>query len=99
MYTAKSNPDWRDMTQDCTQAVMDQVKAELNASMTYMAMGAHFSRVDFNRPGFAKLFFDSANEEREHAMHLISYLLKRGELSADDSYSAVSKLIDFTTVS
>ncbi|CAH1642017.1 unnamed protein product [Spodoptera littoralis] len=36
-----------------------------------------------NRPGFAKMFFDAASEEREHAMKLIEYLLMRGELTTD----------------
>jgi len=45
--------------------------------------GAHFSRDIVNRPGFAKLFFESASEEREHAIKLIEYLLMRGELTRE----------------
>lgn len=61
---------------------------ELKAAMQYMAMGAHFSKDTINRPGFAKLFFEAASEEREHAIKLIHYLLMRGELT-----SGVSDLI------
>lgn len=46
-----------------------------------MFQGAHFSKDTVNRPGFAKLFFDSATEEREHASKLLEYLLMRGELT------------------
>ena len=38
-----------------------------------------------NRPGFAKFFFDSASEEREHAIKLIEYMLMRGGLTNDIS--------------
>ena len=55
---------------------------------SYFFQGAHFSRDSINRPGFAKMFFESASEEREHAMKIIAYLLMRGELTTE-----VSKLI------
>lgn len=42
-----------------------------------------------NRPGFAKIFFDSASEERDHAIKIIGYLLMRGGLTKD-----ISQLID-----
>lgn len=45
--------------------------------------GAHFSRDTINRPGFAKMFFESASEERQHAIKIISYLLMRGELTSE----------------
>jgi ferritin heavy chain len=45
--------------------------------------GAHFSRDTINRPGFAKLFFEAASEERQHAIKIISYLLMRGELTSE----------------
>jgi hypothetical protein len=54
----------------------------------FLFQGAHFSRDTINRPGFAKLFFDAASEERQHAIKIISYLLMRGELTSE-----VSKLI------
>jgi len=75
--------DWITMTDPCVKKMSEQVMAELNAAMVYLAMGAHFNRDNINRPGFSKLFFHSASEEREHAMKLIEYLLMRGELTED----------------
>ncbi|KAF7287528.1 ferritin heavy chain-like [Rhynchophorus ferrugineus] len=77
--------EWIDMGKSCVKKVRDQVTEELKASMQYMAMGAHFARDSVNRPGFAKLFFDAATEERNHAIEFISYLLMRGELTSDVS--------------
>ncbi|XP_026313939.1 ferritin subunit-like [Hyposmocoma kahamanoa] len=74
----------------CRASMRAQIQMEVAASLQYLAMGAHFSRDEVNRPGFAKLFFDAGTEEREHAMKLIEYLLMRGELTSD-----VSSLIAF----
>jgi ferritin heavy chain len=73
--------DWITMVDPCTKLMKAQIQEELTASMTYLAMGAHFSKDTVNRPGFAKFFFDSASEERQHALKLIEYLLMRGELT------------------
>lgn len=75
--------DWITMVDPCTKKMKSQIQEELTAAMTYLAMGAHFSKDTVNRPGFAKFFFDSASEERGHAMKLIDYLLMRGELVQD----------------
>lgn len=75
--------EWITMVDPCIKKLSEQVQAELNAAMTYMAMGAHFSRDSINRPGFAKMFFASASEEREHAIKILEYLLMRGELTED----------------
>lgn len=76
--------DWIDMVEDpCEKKMREQIKAEFNASMQYMAMGAYFSKDNVNRPGFAKFFFNSASEEREHAIKLIDYLNMRGKLTKD----------------
>lgn len=80
--------DWIDMRNPCVEEVRNQIQEEINASMKYLAMGAHFSRDTVNRLGFAKFFFNAASEEREHAIKLIDYLLMRGEL-----VSGVSDLI------
>ncbi|KOB51914.1 Ferritin, partial [Operophtera brumata] len=75
--------EWVTMHRPCRDSLRRQIQMETAASLQYLAMGAHFSRDSINRPGFAKLFFDSASEEREHAMKLIEYLLMRGELTTD----------------
>lgn len=74
---------WITMKDPCIKRMREQVQVELKAAVTYLAMGAHFSKDSVNRPGFAKFFFDSASEEREHAIKIISYLLMRGELTTD----------------
>lgn len=81
---------WRDMVNPCTRILEAQVKVEIEAAMTYLAMGAHFARDTVNRPGFSKFFIESANEEREHAIKVIEYLLMRGQLTSD-----VSNLLKF----
>ncbi|KOC61100.1 Ferritin subunit [Habropoda laboriosa] len=74
-------PDWTDMVKPCIKKLEAQVKMEMRASINYLSMGAHFARDAINRPGFSKFFFDSANEEREHAIKIIDYLLMRGQLT------------------
>ncbi|XP_066596486.1 ferritin heavy chain isoform X1 [Prorops nasuta] len=81
---------WIDMVDPCIKALESQVKNEIEAAMTYLAMGAHFARDSVNRPGFSKFFIESASEEREHAIKIIEYLLMRGQLVSD-----VSKLLKF----
>lgn len=69
------------MADKCLEETKEQIRTEIDASMTYLAMGAHFSKDTVNLPGFAKFFFNSADEEREHAIKLIEYLLMRTSLS------------------
>ncbi|KAK3919493.1 Ferritin subunit [Frankliniella fusca] len=83
LRTANISKEWVTMVDPCVKAMRDQINTELTASMTYLAMAAHFSRDSVNRPGFAAHFFKSANEEREHAIKLIEYMLMRGELTKD----------------
>lgn len=80
---AKVPQDWLDMTQHCKDEVRRQIQVEIDATVQYMAMGAHFAQVSVNRPGFSELFFKASGEEREHAGKLISYLLMRGELASN----------------
>ncbi|XP_034235437.1 ferritin subunit [Thrips palmi] len=75
--------EWVSMVDPCVKKMREQVQTELTASMTYLAMAAHFSQDTVNRPGFAEHFFKSASEEREHAIKLIEYLLMRGQLTKD----------------
>lgn len=86
-------PDvWLDMVEPCIQKVRAQIKEEMKASIQYLAMAAHFSRDVVNRPGFAEMFFESASEERQHAMKLIQYLLMRGELRSNVSSLLKTKI-------
>ncbi|KAF7287524.1 hypothetical protein GWI33_005891 [Rhynchophorus ferrugineus] len=62
---------WLDMGKPCVQKVRDQVTEQLKASMQHMAMGAHFSKDNINRPGFAKLFFSATSEKRNHVFDIV----------------------------
>lgn len=77
--------DWVTMQTRCKSSMRRQIQMEVAASLQYLALGAHFSKDVVNRPGFAKLFFEAAGEEREHALKLIEYLLMRGELTSEVS--------------
>lgn len=85
------------MKDNCVSATEDQIKKEVTASLKYLAMAAHFSKDSVNRPGFAKLFFEAASEEREHAYKLIEYLSMRGRYLAGTGSSIpkidISKLV------
>lgn len=72
---------WLDMDKNCIKSLESQVNVEIKAAMTYLAMGAHFGLDVINRPGFSKFFFESATEEREHAIKVLEYLLMRGQLT------------------
>lgn len=72
--------DWNKMHKECVNKLKNQVQMEINAALVYFTMGTHFARDVVDRPGFSKFFFESASEEREHAMKIIEYLLMRGPL-------------------
>ena len=50
-----------------------QIGHEFGASMQYVSIAAHFQRSQLTL--LAKLFFTQADEEREHAMKFVKYLL------------------------
>lgn len=74
---------WIDMkaSSGCVHEMRRQIQAEIDASLQYLAMGAHFAQDTVNRPGFSHFFFKAAGEEREHGHKLIEYLLMRGQLT------------------
>jgi ferritin len=60
-------------------AFNQQVGNEFGASMQYVSIAAHFQKTQLTL--LAKLFFKQAEEEREHAMRFVKYLLDtKGEL-------------------
>lgn len=74
---------WITMENACITEMRRQIQMEVDASITYLQMGAHFSRDTVNRPGFAHMFFEAAGEEREHATKLIDYMLMRGNVALE----------------
>jgi len=61
------------------KAFNEQIGHEFGASMQYVSIAAHFQRAHLTL--LAKLFFKQAEEEREHAMKFVKYLLDtKGDL-------------------
>ena len=54
-------------------AFNQQIANEFGASMQYVSIAAHFQRSQLTL--LAKLFFEQAEEERQHAMKFVKYLL------------------------
>ena len=55
------------------KAFNEQIGHEFGASMQYVSIAAHFQRSQLTL--LAKLFFEQAEEERQHAMKFVRYLL------------------------
>uniref|UniRef100_U5ET00 Ferritin n=1 Tax=Corethrella appendiculata TaxID=1370023 RepID=U5ET00_9DIPT len=90
--------EWKTFDGDCLTEMETQIQMEFNASMTYLSLGAYFSRDTINRPGFAKFFFDAAGEEREHGIKLIEYLSMRGNLNVDNLIDRKKLLAEGQTI-
>jgi ferritin len=64
------------ISQAVSNAMNDQIQAELYSAYLYLAMSAHFEAE--NMPGFAHWMQLQANEELEHAMKFYGYIHDRG---------------------
>merc|ERR1719309_1204396 len=105
-----SAKDGKNYRESCAKLLSAQVHREFNASFTYLQMAAQFSEDDYYLPGVAKMFWEHADEEREHAKQFISYLRMRGfqddtsffdktqmlgpESSADRHWSSVTEALE-----
>jgi ferritin len=64
---------------ELARAFNEQVGHEFGAGMQYVSIAAHFQRQQLTL--LAKLFFEQAEEERQHAMKFVKYLLDtKGDL-------------------
>ena len=64
---------------ELAKAFNQQIGHEFGASMQYVSIAAHFSQRQLKM--LAKLFFDQAEEEKQHAMKFVQYLLDtKGDL-------------------
>ena len=62
------------------KAFNEQIGHEFGASMQYVAIAAHFNQRHLKL--LAKLFLDQAEEERQHAMKFVQYILDtKGDLN------------------
>lgn len=58
---------------ELAEAFNQQIGHELGASMQYISIAAHFESRQLKL--LAKMFFDQSDEERQHAMKFVKYLL------------------------
>ena len=72
-YSSKAN-----FSEACEAALNKQVNMELSASYTYMSMSAFCSQDGIALPGLAAYCAKMSLEEREHAIALQDYVIKRG---------------------
>jgi ferritin len=64
---------------DLAKAFNEQIGHEFGASVQYVSIAAHFQRSQLTL--LAKLFYEQAEEERQHAMKFVRYVLDtKGEL-------------------
>ncbi len=54
-------------------ALNEQVGREFAAAHQYVSIGTHYDEQTF--PRLAQFFYDQADEEREHAMKMVRYML------------------------
>lgn len=87
-----SKLQWPDMGDPCVREIKAHIQRELQASITYLAMGAHFLNAAHYRPGVAKLVLTHAGEERLHAKALIDYILMRGYDITKDEIPTIKPL-------
>jgi ferritin len=58
---------------DLAKAFNDQIGHEFGASLQYVSIAGHFRRLNLTL--LSKLFMDQAEEEKQHAMKFVNYLL------------------------
>jgi ferritin len=58
------------------EALQDQIGREFAAAHQYTAIGTHYEGRTF--PRLARFFYKQADEERDHAMRMINYLVDAG---------------------
>ena len=61
------------ISETLARAFNEQIGHEFGASMQYVSIAAHFQASQLTL--LAKLFFEQAEEERQHAMKFVKYLL------------------------
>lgn len=61
------------ISRELATAFNEQIGHEFGASLQYVSIAAHFSQRQLKL--LAKLFFEQADEEKQHAMKFIQYLL------------------------
>lgn len=74
------------------QAMNDQIGSELSASNQYLQLASYFASEDL--PALASFFFSQSDEEREHAMKFVHYILDTGGKVKVPALGATSQDVD-----
>jgi ferritin len=74
------------ISENLANAINAQVGREFGASFQYMQIASYFDVNALDQT--AKLFFEQADEERDHAMKLLKYVLEAGGTVAIPAVSA-----------
>jgi ferritin len=64
------------ISQKLQDAMNQQIGNEFGASLEYLQIASYFSSEDMLK--LAQIFFEQSDEEREHAMKLLNYVLDTG---------------------
>ena len=64
------------ISKELADAINEQIMHEFGATMQYLAIAAYFEQQYLKKLG--KLFFKQAEEEKEHAMKFVHYLVETG---------------------
>ena len=64
------------ISQKMNKAINEQIGREFGASLQYVAIAAHFDIQNLSQ--LARYFFRQAEEEREHAMRFLRYIIDAG---------------------
>lgn len=72
MHSREYNPRML-ISADLATAFNEQIGHEFGASMQYVSIAAHFRRAKLTL--LSKLFMEQADEEKQHAMKFVNYLL------------------------
>ncbi|HEU4657677.1 MAG TPA: ferritin [Capillimicrobium sp.] len=67
-------------------ALNAQIAREFAAAHQYVAIGTYYAKETY--PRLAAFFYEQAEEEREHAMKMVDYLVDRDQQPAFDSIEA-----------
>lgn len=102
-YGPASAADPDNYHKKCIDGLRGQIRKEFSASMQYLIMGAYFAQDDVNLPGVSKMFFDHADEERQHGIKFLEYLRMRGDtqdsgIVGDEVLKPVLKKYEWTNM-
>ena len=73
------------LRKDVLSMINEQIWLENNSSFFYLKLSIEFANNGYN--GISKFFLDQSNEEREHMLKLIQYVIDREETPTLPQYN------------